>query len=212
MDMILRHFTTFSSLLLACLTATLVTGCGEGPGPATTTNKPRPTPEESFEQIVQLVRDGLEMPGGGAMMVTQRDGSSSRFQVHNTITSKVTPPAKPEGPYRATLTVTSRSVYSLRKIEEEADEEPAEQSGFGMSEESEVGMEVMDEELVTSKPDTKTGGQELEKVQRHSDEEVRNIDFIYENERWILNSQIDPEARGEAALAGAIKRALNLQP
>jgi len=217
MDMNLRHCTFRLVLLAAGPLLAINSGCNEQPATSVPTASTRPSPEDSFQQIVQVITDGLELPGAGSMFVTQRDGSSSRFQVHNSITSKLTPPAAANEPYRGTITVTSRSVYSLRKIEEDAkDDRPAEQGGFGMMDEideSGSGFEVMDRELVTgSKNDDKAGGQEIERVQRHSDEEVRNYEFAYENDRWVLKSKVDPKAEGQAAIASAIDRALRLQP
>lgn len=152
------------------------------------------------------------------MFITQKDGSSTRFQVHNSVTSQLTPPAGANESYRGTIIVTSRSVYSLRQTKEEEDEEeaPAQQSSFGMEEEIDAGgsgFQVMDDELITgSKNDGKAGGQEIERVQRHTDEEVRKFDFAYENDRWVITSKIDPKAEGQAAIVGAITRALQLQP
>jgi hypothetical protein len=152
------------------------------------------------------------------MFVTQKDGTSSRFQVHNLVTSQLTAPASASDSYRGTITVTSRSVYSLRQTKEEDEEVEAlpEQSSFGMEEEIDEGgsgFQVMDQELITgSSKDKKTGGQEIEHVQRHTDEEVRKFDFAYENDRWVIKSKVDPKAEGQAAIISAITRALQLQP
>jgi hypothetical protein len=216
MDMIRRQFTLPSIFMAAC--ALLVLGCEQQPATPVPPVAVRPTAKQSFEQIVRFVTDGLEMPGAGSMYVTQRDGTSSRFQVHNSVTSQITPPANANESYRGTITVTSRSVYSLRQAKEEEDEEeaPPEQSSFGMEDEIEeggTGFQVMDQELITgSKKDDKTGAQEIERVQRHTDEEVRKFDFAYENERWVIKSKIDPKAEGQAAIVSAITRALQLQP
>jgi hypothetical protein len=216
MDMIRRQYTIPSILLAVC--ALLVLGCEQKPATPVPPVAVRATPEQSFEQIVQVVTDGLEMPGAGSMFVTQKDGTSSRFQVHNSVTSQLTPPANANENYRGTIIVTSRSVYSLRQTKEEKDEEeaPAEQSGFGMEEEideSGSGFQVMDQELISgSQSDDKTNAQEIERVQRHTDEEVRKFEFAYENDRWVIKSKVDPKAEGQAAIVGAITRALQLQP
>jgi hypothetical protein len=216
MDMIRRLYIVPSILMAAC--ALLILGCEQKPATPVPPIAVRATPEQSFEQIVKVVTDGLEMPGAGSMFITQKDGSSTRFQVHNSVTSKLTPPAGANESYRGTIVVTSRSVYSLRQTKEEEDEEaaPAQQSSFGMEEEIDAGgsgFQVMDDELITgSKNDGKAGGQEIERVQRHTDEEVRKFDFAYENDRWVITSKIDPKAEGQAAIVGAITRALQLQP
>ena len=69
------------------------------------------TPESSFAKVVQFVKDGIELPGDVSGFVTTNSGASSRFNVHNTVTSKLIPPATPNDPYRGTITVTSTSVY-----------------------------------------------------------------------------------------------------
>lgn len=218
MDMIRRQYTLPSILLAACTLLVTSSGCEQKPATPVPPVALRATPEQSFEQIVKIVTDGLEMPGAGSMFVTQRDGTSSRFQVHNSVASQLTPPANANESYRGTITVTSRSVYSLRQTKEEEDDEEAtsEQSGFGLEEEideSGSGFQVMDDELITGgKNDDKAGGQEIERVQRHTDEEVRKYDFAYENDRWVIKSKVDPKAEGQAAIVGAITRALELQP
>lgn len=218
MDMIRRQYALPSILLAACTLLAASVGCEQQPATPVPPVAIRATPEQSFEQIVKIVTDGLEMPGAGSMFVTQKDGTSSRFQVHNSVTSQLTPPANSSESYRGTITVTSRSVYSLRQTKEEEDEEeaPAAQGDFGMADEideSGPGFQVMDEELISSgKNDDEASGQEIERVQRHLDEEVRKYDFAYENDRWVIKSKVDPKAEGQAAIASAIKRALQLQP
>ena len=98
------------------------------------------------------------MPGGAVSeFVTQKIGTSSRFQVHNTVTSQFIPPADASDPYRGTITVTSRSVYSLRRSVEEADDEETRTgaqagSGFSMMDDwtrAARDFEVLDDELIS---------------------------------------------------------------
>jgi hypothetical protein len=205
---------------MACPLTGALTGCrDEQPPQATATTSPT-TPEESFQEIVRLVKDGIEVQGGGPVsVVVPGDNASTRFQVQNTVTSQIFPPSDANAAYRGTITVTSTSTYSLRKsTEDNGDDKNADKSakdnGFslqGDSDEADPGFEAMDDQLVSDEPASdKTGATTIKKVQRRSDENVRTYDLVYDDGRWALTSKLDPET--EKSIENAFKRALSLQP
>ncbi len=158
------------------------------------------------------------MPGGDpSAFVAQGTGATSRFQVHNTVTSQLIPPAAPSDPYRGTITVTSRSIYSLRRSAEENDKKDQEDApvdnGFGFddeSEESDSGFTSLDNDLVSdSSGDDAAGATKIESVQRRADEDVRTYDFVYKDGRWALTSTLDPKT--EKSVENAFDRALSQQ-
>jgi hypothetical protein len=212
-----RHPILWTSILGACVVAAAGTGCRRESSPPVEATPERPAAELSFEAIVEVVKDGIEMPGGDASaFVAQRTGATSRFQVHNTVTSQLIPPATTSDPYRGTITVTSRSIYSLRQSVEEDDkeEEAPVDDRFSLdddAEESDSGFSSLDQDLVSeSADDKKAGATELESVRRRADEDVRTYDLVYKDGRWELTSTFDPKT--EKSVENAFKRALGLQP
>jgi hypothetical protein len=219
--MICRQKLDTMSILCAWTLAAACTGCHREPPSQVEAAIPRQTPEQSFQEIVRIVKDGIEMRGGGSVsgFVSQGTGASSRFQVNNTVTSEVIPPANSDDVYRGKITITSSSVYSLRRTGEESDdtrdeEKKVQDKSFSLlddSEEESSGFDVMDDELVSASPNgEKLDKGPIESIQRRADEEVRSYDFAYENGRWVLKTKLDPKT--EASIENAFNRALSLQP
>lgn len=214
-----RHPILWKSILSVCFAALVGSGCGRELPSQDQSASERPAAEVSFETIAEAVKDGIEVRGGDVSgFVTQETSVSSRFQVHNTVTSLLIPPATPNDPYRGTITVTSRSIYSLRRAAEEDDKKDQENApadnGFGPSddsEESDSGFNSLDRDLVSdSSGDEQTRATELDSVQRRADEDVRAYDLVYKDGRWELTSKLDPKT--EKSVENAFNRALSLQP
>ena len=176
-------------------------------------------PEGSFKEIVKLFTDGIEGPGGSASgFISQNTGASSRFQVHNSVTSQLIPPAAPADPYRGTITVSSQSIYSFRRTQEDdekkKDDDQSDQRGnsrrpTGNSDGSGSDFQSYDKNLV-SEPSTDDKQPGPETPIRRPDKVDRNYDLVYEKGRWQLVTKLDPST--EAAVANAFDRALRLQP
>ena len=212
-----------TAILGSCVIVAIAgTGCRRESSPAVPATPERPTPEKSFAAIVALVKDGIELPGGDVSgFVAQRTGASSRFQVHNTVSSQLIPPAAPNDPYRGTITVTSQSVYSLRRSAEEDEEKkkrdeqdaPAD-GGFSLLDDSEdagSGFNSFDQGLVSDAAgDEQARAAEIESVQRRADKVDRTYELVYLDGRWELTSKLDPKT--EASVENAFQRALRLQP
>lgn len=213
-----RPLASWKSIFSMCFAALVGSGCDRAAPPSEQAAVERPAAEVSFEAIAEAVKDGIEVRGGDVTgFVTQQSSASSRFQVHNTVTSQLIPPATPNDPYRGTITVTSRSIYSLRRSAEEDDKNDQEDApvdnGFGPSsgtDEEDSGFNSLDNELVSdSAGDEEAGATELESVQRRSDEDIRNYELVYKDGRWELTSKLDPKT--EKSVENAFNRALSLQ-
>jgi hypothetical protein len=207
--------------LTACVVGAGGAGCQRESPSAGAGAAARVTPERSFREIANIVKDGLEMRGGGlpSGFVARESSSRSQFSVLNTVTSQLIPPTEPGGIYRGTITITSHSVYSLRRtpdsdIEKDGDLANGDQSGPSLlddDEDADSGISVMDDELISAAPDEeKPAAGSGETVSRRADEDVRTIDFAYEDDRWQLKTKLDPET--EQSIINAIERALKLQP
>lgn len=208
----------FDALLLCTALAVATSaGCGQEPVPVAVPVSAHDSPEESFEGIVAVLKEGLELPGGQASgFVSSNSSASSRFQVHNTVSSNFIPPAKEGEPYRGEITVTTQSIYSLRKSAEQKEDDDDEDSKrrtslLDESHDSGPGFSSVDQGLVSEAPDSsKPGTSDIDSVQRRADKIERKFELIYKNNRWDLVTKIDKET--EASIENAFQRALRLQP
>lgn len=211
-----RSLAVLSTLLIGVMSG----GCNES-SPAVHTAARQATPEDGFEAIVALVRDGIELPASDVgSLIAQRSGSSSRFQVHNAVASKLIPPAAAGDPYRGKITISSQSVYSLRRTadddEDTKDRDKSESSNSGWSQldgdDSDSGFQSFDRNLVSDDDAQEEGtkGSDIQSVQRRADKVDRVYDLEYRNGRWELITQLDPKT--EASVKNAFDRALRLQP
>jgi len=216
-----RHSIVLTSFLCTWIVALAGTGCRQEATPPTPAVSERATPEESFAEIVEVFKNGMEIPGSNTSgFLTESGSASSRFQVHNTVTSRLIPPTSTDDFYHGMITVSSQSIYSLRRsAEEEADKEeqnPVGGNGFGTMEEGqESGTEFQsfDGGLVTeptSGNKAKSETAEPTVVQRRPDKVDRVYELVYRGGRWELASKLDPKT--EASVANAFDRALRLQP
>ena len=178
------------------------------------------TPEKSFQDVVRLIKDGIELDGDVPnAFVFQRAGERSQISVHNEVSSTLIPPAKEGEPYRGTIMITSRSVYSLRRTsdpsEEKQEPETSESTDSGSSRDSttddESGVDVLDSNLVSPAP---RGGKSVaghgDTVARREDDTERSFEFVRKDNLWTQVTPTDPET--ELAVQRAFDRALKAQP
>lgn len=215
-----RHSTVWIALIGTCLIASA--GCQQESAPPTPAVTERPGPEASFAEIVELFKNGMELPGSNLSNVfTQDAGSSSRIQVHNTVTSQLIPPSNAEDFYRGTITVSTQSMYSMRRTndnddkDESADDESpnaAANKGFGDGETEEGQFQSFDPGLVANPPDGEKEGETngATSVQRRPEKDDRTYELIYREDRWQLITKLDPKT--ERSVANAFDRALRNQP
>jgi hypothetical protein len=195
-------------------------GCRREQAPQADATASRPTPEASFAAIAKIITDGIEISGSDRSQTGAEEiGARGRFAVYNTVASKLIPPATPSDPYRGTITVTSKSVYSLRRTAEDEDkkkkeeeEAAAEANRFSLlDEEDDSGFEVMDSDLVSASPEGSHDQKQAKpSVIRQADEDVRTYDLVYRDGRWVLVTELDPET--EQSIKKAFDRALRVQP
>ena len=182
----------------------------------------KPAPEQSFDLIMATFKRRIEDAPSG--FVTPQVGGHSRMIASNKVTSKVLPPAKDGEPYRAEVTVASRSRYSLqRSIDESEDtsqkkDERKEQRSNADSLENPgnigSGVDILDPGLVSpsgGEGQDRRGGPDLAEsvVSRRIDEEKRTFELEYQNGRWALITKTDPET--ERSIQSAFEEALATQ-
>jgi hypothetical protein len=176
----------------------------------------KPGPEESFKLIVETFRRGIEdIPIG---FVIRQESGQSMMVGKNEVSHKLIRPTNEGDPYRAIITVTSQSRYSIQRTREETapeeEEEPSAASDLTDEFDEENGQEIFDSDLVgggSSKSETRrtTPGETEQFVARRPDEGQRDYDLVYENGEWRLITETDPET--EQAIRDAFNRALKTQ-
>ena len=194
-------------------------GLGCRQEPVSSSAVARPSAEESFDEISRVVTKALDTRSGGipSGFVSSDEGGRSQFVVNNEVTSKLTPPAKEGDIYRGTITVTSRSYYSLLRSEGTvSDDKSARKSenDFSLMDDDDSegdGLSASDDGLISAAPshDDKSATKSAESVYRRPDEDVRNFELAYENGRWVLNTE--PDAKTEMAVKKAFDYALGMQ-
>ena len=195
-------------------------GCGNGStsnASEDTANRiEKPGPEESFELIVETFRRGIEdIPIG---FVMRQESGQSMMVGKNEVSHQLIRPTMEGEPYRAIITVSSESRYSIQRNREETEpeDEQEDQSVAGnlFDDAQEDGQEIFDSELIggaSSKNETRRTmpGETEQFVARRPDKDERHYELVYENGRWNLITETDEET--EKSIGDAFDRALKTQ-
>jgi hypothetical protein len=197
-----RGFCLSILLLAISLLGATVVGCREasGPRPSSRGSVNKSGPEESFKLIVETFRRGVEdVPIG---FVVRQESGQSMMTGKNEVSHELIRPTKEGEPYRATITVTSQSRYSIQRTNEEvpAEEQTENPSALDTTGDSDDddGQEIFDANLVgggSAKTDTRRSspGAPEQFIARRPDEGQQKYDLVYENGDWRLVTKLDPE-------------------
>ena len=173
----------------------------------------KPTPEESFRVIADTFRRRMEETPVGFVAT---DASSRTSMIGtNTVTSELIPPAKPDEPYKATITVVSQSKYSIKRSKEVPDEKSREKDApasgdIPLASPGEKGVESFDPALISkSTPDAVNPRATEDVIARRPEKDERKYELTYRNGRWTLDTELDKET--EQATQNAFKNALETQ-
>jgi hypothetical protein len=177
----------------------------------------RNSAEESFQLIVDTFRRGVEdIPIG---FVVRQESGHSMMVGKNEVSHELIRPTKEGEPYRAVITVASRSRYSLKRdsVPEDDSQDKADNqsSGIDSSDESgDSGTEIIDSDLVSSQDSNNqtrrsNAGSTETMIARRPDEGERNYDLVYDKGRWKLVTKLDPET--ERSIRNAFDQALKTQ-
>jgi hypothetical protein len=215
-----KPFSMMSNRLIAALcTGTIVAGLGAGcqkkteavPQPAVTTQPPSLTPEESFAQIVETFRRGMEeipihfvapdASGGHSMM-------TGRIEVSHELVQ----PANETEKLKGIITVRSQMRYSLKRSNEAPATGESESDDLSGVLDDESDTQVFDPALVeTSEPSRTTSrpGKPEVTVASEENKSERKYELVYEDGRWVLTTKLDPET--EKSVQNAFEHALSSQ-
>jgi hypothetical protein len=224
-----RRVSIASAALWSAITLVLMSvGCQQSTSSKGARSDARPPAEESFDEIAQIVKNALETGAGGVQggFVSEQANARSHFSVRNDVTSELIRPASPGDNYKATITVTSRTNYSIRHIpdsEKKSGEKDKSKNGGADSGTNPLddpqtngnnphGVEGHEDSMITSssKATRALPGPAEDSVARRADEEIRTYELVYENNRWDLKTKLD--LKTELAVKNAFDYALKLQP
>jgi hypothetical protein len=203
-------------LLIACIAAASCISCNnQGSKPVTATTA-KPGPEESFSLIWDTFRRRMEETPVG--FVTVDSGTRSLLTGSNKVSYELIRPTSPTENYKAVITVTTESKYSLRRTkddlpEEQPDANANEDTTLKNPNDKNVG-EVFDSGFKsTPQPDAtksrSTSPSTEDTVVQHPDKTERKCELVYENGRWKLITELNKDTEG--ALQNAFHDALATQ-
>jgi hypothetical protein len=186
----------------AAVAVIVSSGCQRG---TRAINTARPTAEESFKIILETFRQGIETGAGGVMpgLVTLEDGGGyTAVSLNNKVSHELFPPGKEGEPFRARITVATRSRLSMvrsgtGKNNRDEDASTRDDSG-GDALTTDPDSEILDPELVGSSGSARGSRRGLRgssdiPISRPPEEATNNYELEYRNGRWELVSEIDPQ-------------------
>jgi len=206
------RFTMFTMGAIAALSGT---SCNpQSNKPATVNTKP--SPEESFATIMEVFRRRMEETPIG--FVVSDASSRSTLTGMNKVSDELIKPASAGEPFKAVVTVSSQSRYwvARTKEEEESDREKekeaaAKNDGLG-TESGDENSKPFDPAVTGPKDSSRSRSSSIPGVPTaipSSDQDERKYELVYENEKWKLVTELNPET--EQSVQNAFKNALDTQ-
>ncbi len=219
----MKHVEVLPALLVSALLGASLAGCRDeaasSASAAAARSAQKPAPEESFQLIVDTFRRGMEdVPIG---FVMREEGGQSMMVGKREVSHELVKPTKEGEPYRAVITVHTQSRYSIQRTkvpEENGAEEQADEDSSGVEPlgepDDQNGLESFDSDLVSAPGSNKdsrrsTAAPTEDFVARHPDEGQRKYELVYDNGRWNLITELDPET--EQSVRSAFDKALKTQ-
>jgi len=171
------------------------------------------TPEERFKRILDSFRRKIEDQPVG--FVVSEGGSRTTMMGSNKVTSELIPPQTADGHYKAIITVTSQSRYSLRQTKTGADENEHEQKAKNqgtnpLADPKDKGVGILEPDLAahndSSQAVSKITQPDEGIVTRRPNEDVRKFELEDDGSRWALITK--PNLKTEQSIDFAFSEAL----
>lgn len=200
----------FLAALGSCLASLSCNRGDSNPSQAAGTKSAKPAPEESLDLIMATFRRRMEETPIG-FVVADGNGRSTLIGT-NKVSCEVLRPANPSDPYKAVVTVVSRSTYSIKRTKDN----PQEEGGPKSKDDASVvgGEEFVSTNAGGQAPAEPVAGGESAKssddvVARRPDEEVRKYELLHRNGKWVLTTELNKET--EQSIQNAFNSALAVQ-
>jgi hypothetical protein len=207
-----------SILVLSLAISALAAGCDRH----SASGKPaiaKSTPEVRFNNVLESFRHKIE--GQPVGFVVAEGGSRTTMTGTNTVTSELIPPETGDGHFKAVITVSSESRYSVRrtKIGEESEHEKNLQNNSASAlddPKKKKGVAILEPDLaqpghVTPSTSPTAPQQPAEDIvlRRPPNQDVRKYELVDDGDRWVLITKPDPKT--EQSIEFAFSEALARQ-
>lgn len=175
----------------------------------------KPAAEESFDFIMETFRRRMEDTPIG-FIVSDGTGRSTLTGT-NKVSYELIRPATPSDPYKAVVTVVSRSNYSIKRTKENSQDDARDKNSKDDSSSKpgdEAKSEFISANSVSPAPadaakSTPGAAPSDELVARRPDEEERKYELLYKDGRWVLTTELNKET--EQSIQNAFNSALAVQ-
>jgi hypothetical protein len=203
-----------SALLLASLVIASL-GCDHSAERNSAAMAAAQGPEPSFQRILNSFRRKIE--DQPVNLVVSEGGNRTTMVGSNTVSYQLIPPPTPNDRYKATITVTTKSQYSLRHTKTDENDQPNQKPHKNpLDREEDKGIALPSSTNITPKPaddqnannDSKSKDPQ-ETVTRRPNEQTKKYELVYENKKWLLLTAIDQKT--EKSIQFAFDEALSVQ-
>jgi len=175
-------------------------------------------PEESFQPIIEMFRRRMEETPVG--FVVSDASSRSTLTGTNKVSHEVIKPQNPDESYKAIITVTSQSRYWVARTKEDEESDRDKESKDAAAKNEKLSTDAPDEKNGKSfdpagsvSGDSSRSGPGSIIGERtsipSSDKDERKYELVYENGKWKLVTQLNPET--EQSVQHAFENALATQ-
>jgi hypothetical protein len=176
------------------------------------------SPEQRFQNILDSFRRKIE--GQPVGFVVAEGGSRTTMMGSNKVTAELIRPETPNGHFKAVVTVSTQSHYSVRRTleaeESEREKNPQNQGTDALADPNgKQGIGILERDLASgtqndaSQSATKTTLPGEDIVTRRPHEDIRKYELQDDGNRWVLITKPDPKT--EQSIEFAFREALARQ-
>jgi len=203
-----------SILVLSLAIPALSTGCDRHLANGKQATVAKSSPEQRFRNILDSFRRKIEDQPVG--FVVAEGGSRTTMMGSNKVTSELIRPETADGHFKAIITVSSQSRYSVRRTESEHDKNSSNQGSSSLDDPKEKqGVGILEPDLANSSHNESAQsaakatqpGEQI--VTRRPNEDVRKYELEDDGDRWVLITK--PDSKTEQSIAFAFSEALARQ-
>jgi hypothetical protein len=202
-----------SILVLSLAIPALSAGCDRHFANGKSATVAKSSPEVRFQNILDSFRRKIEDQPVG--FVVAEGGNRTTMMGSNKVTSELIRPATADGHFKAVITVSSQSRYSLRRTETEHDKNSPSQGSSSLNDSKEKGVGILEPDLAGSPHNespqsvakTTQPGEDI--VTRRPHDDVRKYELEDDGDHWVLITKPDPKT--EQSIEFAFSEALARQ-
>jgi hypothetical protein len=202
-------------LLFSLLIPTIFAGCDRPAANGKPAATAKSSPEDRYNNIMDSFRRKID--GQPVGFVVTDNGSRSMMVGSSKVTSELIRPDTPDGHFKAVVTVTTETRYSLRRAPKSAEETDREknsknQNSSALTDKDKQGVGILEPDLTPSRGENPQAApkpkqpEEDTVTRRTPPPDVRKYKLVDDGEQWVLITKLDPKT--EASIQFAFNEAL----